>query len=137
MLLPPILIPVCNSSSPAFLMMCSAYRINKQGQQTTLLYSFLNPEPTSFSNCCFLTHIQVSQETGKTVWYSHLFKSFQQFIMFHTVKGFVAVNETEIDVFLTFPCFLYDPANVGDLKGTLPASSCWSSHSQHPHKSPQ
>ena len=48
------------------------------------------------------------------VWYSHLFKSFPQFIMFHTVKGFVVVDETEVDVFLKFPCFLYDPANVGN-----------------------
>ena len=30
----PILIPVCNSSSPAFLMMCSAYRLNKLGNST-------------------------------------------------------------------------------------------------------
>ena len=35
--------------------------------------------------------------------------------MIHTVKGFSIVNETEVDVFLEFPCFLYDPANVGTL----------------------
>ena len=64
------------------------------------------------SNCCFLTWIQVSQKTGKTVWYSHLFKSFPQFVVIHTVKGFSIVYETEVDVFLKFPCFLYDPANV-------------------------
>ena len=46
------------------------------------------------------------------VWYSHLFKSFPQFIMIHTVKGFGIINETEIDVFLEFPSFLYDPENV-------------------------
>ena len=46
------------------------------------------------------------------VWYSHLFKSFPQFIMIHTVKGFCVVDETEVDVFLAFPGFLYDPANV-------------------------
>ena len=38
-----------------------------------------------------------------------------QFVMIHTVKGFSVVNETEIDVFLKFPCFLYNPANVGNL----------------------
>jgi len=48
------------------------------------------------------------------VWYFHLFKSFPQF-MIHTVKGFSVVNETEVDVFLEFLCFLYDPANVGNL----------------------
>ena len=35
--------------------------------------------------------------------------------MIYTVKGFSIVNETEIDVFLKFPCFLYNPANVGNL----------------------
>ena len=39
-------------------------------------------------NCCFFTCIQVSQETGKVFWYSHLYKNFLQFIMIHTVKGF-------------------------------------------------
>ena len=28
------------------------------------------------SNCCFLTCIEVSQESGKIVWYFHLFKQF-------------------------------------------------------------
>ena len=48
-------------------------------------------------------------------WYSHLFKSFPQIVMIHTVKGFSVVNETEVGVFLEFPSFLYDPANVGNL----------------------
>ena len=50
--------------------------------------------------CCFLTCTQVSQEAGKVVWYSHLFKNFPQFVMIHTVKGFSAVNEAELVVFL-------------------------------------
>ena len=49
------------------------------------------------------------------VWYSHLFKSFPQFALIHTVKGFSIVNETEVDVFLEFSCFLYDPVDVGNL----------------------
>ena len=49
------------------------------------------------------------------VWYFHLFKSFPQFIMIHTVKGFDTFNETEVHVFLEFPSFLYDPVNVGNL----------------------
>ena len=67
------------------------------------------------SNCCFLTCIQVSQETGKVVWYSHLFKNFPQFIMIHTVKGFSIMNEAEVYVFLEFPCFLCNPLDVGNL----------------------
>ena len=35
--------------------------------------------------------------------------------MIHTVKGFSVVDETEVDGFLEFPCFLYDPVNVGNL----------------------
>ena len=49
------------------------------------------------------------------VWYSHLFKSFTQFVMIHTVKDFNVTSETEVDVFLEFPCFLCDPENVGNL----------------------
>ena len=57
------------------------------------------------------------------VWYSHLFKSFPQFVMIHTVKGFSIVNERKVDVFLKFPCFLYDPANAGNLISGSSASS--------------
>ena len=35
--------------------------------------------------------------------------------MIHTVRGFSLVNEAEVDIFLEFPCFLYDPKNVGNL----------------------
>ena len=35
--------------------------------------------------------------------------------MIHTVKGFSEVNEAEVDVFLEFSCFFYDPADVGNL----------------------
>ena len=35
--------------------------------------------------------------------------------MIHKVKGFSVVSETEVDVFLEFPCFLYDPVNIGNL----------------------
>ena len=48
-------------------------------------------------------------------WYSHLFQSFPQFIVIHTVKGFGIVNKAEIDVFLELSCFLDDPADVGNL----------------------
>ena len=49
------------------------------------------------------------------VWYSHLFKSFPQFVMIHIVKVVSVINETEVDVFLECPCFLYGPADVGNL----------------------
>ena len=70
----------------------------------------------SDSNCCFLTCIQVSQTAGEVVWYSHLLKNFPQFIVIHTVtvKGFSIFNEAEVDVFLEFSCFFYDPTDVGN-----------------------
>src|SRR5574337_730426 len=69
----------------------------------------------SSSNCCLLTCIQISQEAGKVVWYSHLFKNLPQFVVIHTVKGFSLVNEAKVDVFLEFSCFFYDPVDVGSL----------------------
>ena len=42
-------------------------------------------------------------------------KDFPQFVMTHTVKGFGIVNETEVDVFLEFFCFFYDPMDLGNL----------------------
>ena len=47
-----------------------------------------------------MTCIQVAEETGQVVWYSHLFQNFPQFIVTHTVKGFSVVNEAEVDVSL-------------------------------------
>ena len=49
------------------------------------------------------------------VWYSHFFRNFPQFAVSHTVKGFSLVNEAEVDVFLEFACFFYDPVDVGNL----------------------
>ena len=74
------------------------------------MYSFPDLEPVccsmSSSDCCFLTCIQISQEAGQVVWYSHLLKNFPQFVVIHTVKGFGIVNKAEIDVFLELPCFI-------------------------------
>ena len=69
----------------------------------------------SGSNCCFLTCIQISQEAGQLVWYSHLFKNFPKFVVIHTVKGFGIVNKAEVDVFLKLSCFFDDPTDVGNL----------------------
>ena len=72
------------------------------------VFLFLNLEPVHCSmsglNCCFLTCIQISQEAGKVVWYSHLLRNFPQFVRIHTVKDFSVVNEAEIDIFMEFPC---------------------------------
>ena len=61
------------------------------------MYSLPNLEPVhcsmTSSNCCFLTCIQISQEAGKVVWYSHLLKYFPQFVVIHTVQDFGTVNK--------------------------------------------
>ena len=115
--LPAILIPAYASSSPAFLMMYSEYKLNKQGDN---IQPWCTPFPVcccsmSTSYCCFLICIQVSQEAGQVVWYSHLFQNFPEFIVIHTVKGFGIVNKAEIDVFLELCCFFNDTADVVNL----------------------
>ena len=69
----------------------------------------------SSSNCCFLTYIQISQEVGQVVWYSHLLDNFLQFVVIHTVKGFGIVNKAGVDVFLELSCFFDDSTDVGNL----------------------
>ena len=83
------------------------------------MYSSPNLEPVRCSmyvtNCSFLIFIQVSQETGKVVWYSHFFKNFPKFVVIHTVEGFSIVNEAEVNIYLEFSCFFYHPTDVGNL----------------------
>ena len=83
------------------------------------MYSFPNFEPVhcsvSGSICWFLTCIQISQEVGKMVWYSHLLKNFAQFVVIHTVKGLSIVSEAEVDVFLELFCFFNDSTDFGNL----------------------
>ena len=67
----------------------------------------------SGSNYFFLTCIQISQDAGKVVWYSHLFKNFPQFVVIHTVKGFGIVNKAEVDVFLELSVTLSSSQNKG------------------------
>ena len=83
------------------------------------MYYFPNLEPVccsmSSSNFCFLICVQISQEAGKVVWYSHLLKNFPQFLVIHTVKDFGIINKAEVDVFLELSCFFHDPEDVGNL----------------------
>ena len=73
------------------------------------MFSFPNFEQLRCSMSC----IQVSQEVGKVVWYSHLLKNFPQFAVIHIVKGFGIVNRA--DVFLELSWFFDDPVDVGIL----------------------
>ena len=62
-----------------------------------------------------MTCVQISQEAGKAVWYSHLLQSFPQFVAIHTVKGFGIINKAEVDTFLELSCFFDDPTDVDNL----------------------
>ena len=60
-----------------------------------------------------MTCARVSQQTGNVFWYSHFFKKYPVCCDPH--KGCSIVNEAEVDVFLEFPCFLFDSVDVGNL----------------------
>ena len=114
-----ILIPACASSSPAFHMMYSVYKLNKQGDN-------IQPWCTSFPiwnqpvvPCPVLTVAS---------WPAYRFLKRQvrssgipislrifQFFVIHTVKGFCIVNKGKVDVFLELSCFYDDPTDVGNL----------------------
>ena len=84
-----ILIPACASSSSAFLMMYSAYKLNKQGDNTQPWHTPFPIWNQSVVLCPVLTVASRPAyrflEAGQVVWYSHLLKNFPQFIVIHTV----------------------------------------------------
>ena len=94
----------------------STYKLNKQGDS---IQPWCTPFPIwnqSVVPClvltCLLTCIKISQEAGKVVWYSHLFKNFP---VCCGRKSCSIVSETEVDVFLEFSCFFCDPTDVDNL----------------------
>ena len=66
------------------------------------MYSFSYLEPVccsmSSSNCCFLSCIQISQEAGQVVWYSHLFQNFPVYCdpdsqrLWHSLTALASTN---------------------------------------------
>ena len=111
--LPAILIPACNSPSPAFLMIYSANKLNKQGDsiqpwsKSFLIWNQSIVLCSVLTKLNFLTCIQISQEEGKVVWYCHLLKNFSPFVLIHIVKVFGPVNKAEVVVFLELLLFLW------------------------------
>ena len=79
------------------------------------MYSFLNLESVhcsmSGSNCCFLTYIQISQEAGKVVWHSDLFKNFPTVCCDPDSQNLVGSQWNRSRCFSEFPCFFHDPMN--------------------------
>ena len=74
----------------------------------------------SNSNWCFLTSIQISQETGQVL---PSLEEFTTVFVIHIVNGFGVVNKAEVDVFLELSCFFYGPTDVGNLISGSSASS--------------
>ena len=115
--LPAVLIPAYASSSLAFPMMYSAYKLSKQGdniQPWHIPFPILNqsvlPSPVltvaSWSAYSFFRRL--------VRWSSiYLFKNFPQFVVIHIVKGFGIVNKAEVDVFMELSCFFHVPVDVG------------------------
>ena len=115
-----ISIPSWDSSSPAFHMTYSAYKLNKQGyniQPWHVPFSILSQ---SIVPCKFLTvaswpAYRFLRRQVRWSGISHLFKNFPWFVVTHTVKEFNIVNEAGVNVSLEFPCFFYDPTDVHNL----------------------
>ena len=115
-----ILFPVCASSSPAFCMMYSAYKLNNQGDN---IQPWCTPFPIfnqSTVPCPVLTVASwpAYRFLGRQVRQSGIpisFKNFPQFVVIHIVKAFGVVNKAEVDVFLELSCFFNDPTDVDNL----------------------
>ena len=114
-----ILNPSCASSSAAFHMMYSAYKLNKQGVN---IQPWCTPLPIwnqSVISCLILPVASWSAYRflrRQVRWSgSPISKNFPQFAVIHTVKCFSVVNEAEVDVFLKYSHFVYIPTDVGNL----------------------
>ena len=101
-------------------MMYSAYKLNKQGDN---IQPWRTPFPIwnqSVVPCPVLTvaswpayRFLKGQIKRSSIPVS--FRFFPQFVVVYTVKGFVIVNKTEVDVLLELSCFFDDPTDVGNL----------------------
>ena len=65
-------------------------------------------------NCYFLISIQISQESGQGVWYSHLLKNFPV-CRDPQSQRFGIINKAEVDVFLELSCFFDVSMDVDNL----------------------
>ena len=117
--LPDIFIQVIASSSWAFLMMYSAYKLSNQGDDIQPWHTPFLIWNQSLVPCSVLA-------VASWPAYRYLRRqkrwsgipisvSFPQFAVIHTVKGFCKFDEAEVGVFLQFSCFFYEPADVGSL----------------------
>ena len=123
-----ILIPACASSSPAFCMMYSAYKLNMQGNNIQPWHTPIPIVNKSVVPCLVLIVASwpAYRFLRRQVRWSGIPISLRifQFVVIHRV--FSIVTEAEVDVFLEFSCFLYNPMDVGNL---ISGSSAFSNSS--------
>ena len=113
-----ILIPASASSSLALHKMYSTYKLNKPSDNIQPWHTPFPILNQSVVPCPVLTIASWPAYRflrRQVRWYAHLFYNFPQFVVIHTVKDFTIVNEGEVDVFLEFSCFFYDPMNVSNM----------------------
>ena len=107
-----ILIPAWASSSPAFCMIYSSYKLNKHGDNIPPWWTLFPIWKQSIIPCLVLTVASwpayrfLRRHVGWSA-FSISLKIFQ-FVMIHRIKVFSIVYEAEINVFLKFPCFFYE-----------------------------
>ena len=78
------------------------------------MYSFPDFEPVSCSIVASFPAFKFLRRQGRWSVITIFLRIY--FTVIHTIKGFSnIVNKAEVDVFLEFPWFLYDPANVSNL----------------------
>ena len=99
--------------------MYSAYKLNKQGDNIQPWHTPFPIWNQSVVPCPVLTVASwpAYRFLRRQIRWSGIPISWRifQFVEIHTVKGFGGVNKAEVDVFLEFSCFFYDPVDVSNL----------------------
>ena len=111
-------------------MMYSAYKLDKQGDYIQPWHTPFPIWNQSIVPCLVLTVASwpAHRFCRRQVRWSGIHISLRIFhsLLWFTVKGFSIVSEAEVDVFLKFSCFFYDPGDVGNL---ISGSSAFSTSS--------
>ena len=112
-----MLIPAWVSFGPAFCIMYSSYKLNRQSDNKQLCHT---PSPIlnqSIVPCLVLTIASWPAYRflrWQVMWYGiPITLRIFQFVVIHTVKCFSRVKEAKVS--LEFPCFFYDPADIANL----------------------
>ena len=115
-----VLIPACASSSPAFHMMYSPYKLNKQGDSIQRWHTPFPIWNQSVVPCLILTVASwpvYRFQRRQVRWFAIpvSLRIFHSFFAIHTVNEFSMVNKAKVNVFMEFSCFFCDSAGVGSL----------------------